>query len=144
MKKRFPLIITAVALAAVASTFRSPKNPSKFDTVAFGQLPVLVNGRVKPLDTVARTSLLMMQGRQRVSTPDGRRVSHLEWMLDVLYQSPVADHYQVLEITHPELLAMLELDVETGAGKKRFAIKQVVGRLAEQAADDRKVDGPRW
>ena len=30
----------------------------------FGRLPTLVNGRVKPLDTVARTTLLVLQGLQ--------------------------------------------------------------------------------
>ena len=31
------------------------------------RLPVLLNGRVKPMDTVARTTLLMLQGQQRVA-----------------------------------------------------------------------------
>ncbi len=30
----------------------------------FGRLPVLLNGRIKPLDTVARNSLLIIHGKQ--------------------------------------------------------------------------------
>jgi ABC-type transport system involved in cytochrome c biogenesis permease subunit len=45
--------------------------PSKvkegFDYPAFGKLPVLLGGRIKPMDTVARTSLLQIAGQQRIA-----------------------------------------------------------------------------
>jgi len=141
MKKNLSAVITVLVLLAVALTLRAPKNPGEFDTLAFGRLPVLVNGRVKPLDTVARTSLLMMQGRQRVTTSKGARVSHLEWMLDMLYRAHVADHYQVFEVTHPDLLSLLDLSTETGAGGKRFALQQFAGKLGELDRQARLADG---
>mgnify|MGYP003850691097 CR=1 FL=1 len=72
MKKAAPYLVLALVLAWVASTLRAPRNPAAFDVQGFGRLPVLVNGRLKPLDTVARSSLLQLQGRQTVTTPDGR------------------------------------------------------------------------
>lgn len=127
----FPALVTVAALLAVALTLRPPQPAGDFDTAAFGRLPVLVNGRVKPLDTVARTSLLMMQGRQRVAAPNGERVTPIEWLLDTMYRAHVADHYAVFEITHPDLLAVLNLSPEEGAGNKRFAAEQFAGKLAE-------------
>ena len=141
MKKYLFTVLTVVVLLAVAMTLRAPRNANEFDIVAFGQLPVLVNGRVKPLDTVARTSLLMMQGRQRVTTQKGERVSHLEWFLDVLYRPHVADHYTVFEVTHPELLALLEISAETGAGKKRFSLQQFSGKLGDLDRQAKLADG---
>lgn len=131
MKKYFPTLVVALALLTVALTLRSPRNTTEMDVVGFGRLPALVNGRVKPLDTVARTSLLMMQGRQRVTADDGRTLLPAEWLLDMLYQPHIADHYRVFEITHPDVLALLNLRMEDGAGNKRFSAEQLAGKLGE-------------
>lgn len=131
MKKRFPALVALAAFAAVALTLRTPRNPGALDVAGFGQLPVLVNGRVKPLDTVARTSLLMLQGRQRVSAGPGRTLTPAEWILDMLYRPQAADRYAVFAVTHPDVLALLDLSPADGAGKKRFAVRQFAGKLAE-------------
>jgi ABC-type transport system involved in cytochrome c biogenesis permease subunit len=139
--KHFPVVASAIAVLAVACTLRAPKNTGDFDTVASGRLPVLVNGRVKPLDTVARTSLLMLQGRQRVAAGNGARISPIEWLLDVLYRPHVADHYQVFEVTHPELLALLDVTAEAGAGGKRFSLQQFAAKLGELDRQAKLADG---
>ena len=131
MKKHFATLVTLAALLSVAFTLRAPRNTGEFDTVGFGGLPVLVNGRVKPIDTVARTSLLMMQGRQRVVAQSGERLSPVEWLLDTMFRAQVADHHPVFEITHPDLLALLSLTAEQGVGNKRFSAQRFVGKLAD-------------
>ncbi len=131
MKKYFPAAVLLLALAGVLLSLRAPRNPGEFDAAAFSRMPVLVNGRVKPLDTVARTSLLMMQGRQRVTATDGRALAPAEWLLDMLYRPHAADHYPVFEVTHPDLLALLRLSAEDGVGKKRFSLRQFFGSLLE-------------
>ncbi|MDO8544858.1 MAG: cytochrome C biogenesis protein, partial [Opitutaceae bacterium] len=131
MKFTFPALALVVAAAGVAMTLRAPRNPGEYDVAAFAQLPTLVNGRLKPLDTVARTSLLTMQGRQRVTAPDGRAVSPEEWLLDMLFVPAVADKYQSFEIVHPEVLAMLTLSTAEGAGNKRFSLDQIFKQVAE-------------
>ena len=140
MKKYFPLIVAAIALASLAATLRTPNVGGDYDVNAFGRLPVLVNGRVKPLDTLARTSLLMMQGRQRVTTDEGVTLSPVEWMLDLVYRPHQALHYPVFEVTHPDALALLNLSPEDGAGKKRFALQQVSGKLADLDRQARLAD----
>ena len=106
-KSLFPALATLAALVAVAVTLRAPRNTSDYDVVGFSRLPTLVNGRLKPLDTVARTTLLLTQGRQRVTTPTGATLTPGEWLLDVLYRPKVADTYQTFEIVHPDVLALL-------------------------------------
>ncbi len=131
MKKYLPLAAILLALAAVASTLRSPSNRDEYNVVEFGRLPTLVNGRVKPLDTVARTSLLMLQGRQRVRAVDGRAVTPTEWLLDVLFRPQAANAYPVFEIVHPDVLALFDLTTEKGQAGKRFSAHQLSHRLGE-------------
>jgi len=113
MKRWLPILVLLFAAGWLASTVRAPKNTNDFDLQAFGRLPVLVNGRIKPLDTVARTSLLMMQGRQRVSDPTVSApfvASPAEWLADVLFHPSKADDYPTFRLSaadSPELLTLM-------------------------------------
>ncbi len=131
MKKRLPLFLLVAVLLGVAATLRAPRPAGAFDTVAFGQLPTLANGRFKPLDTLARSTLLMLQGRQTVRTAEGRAYAPSEWLLDVFFRPAIADGYAVFEIVHPDVLALLNLTPEIGAGKKRFTYLQLRPGLRE-------------
>jgi ABC-type transport system involved in cytochrome c biogenesis permease subunit len=130
MKKAVSLIILVAVAVYVASTFRQT-NRGPFDLKGFGELPALANGRIKPLDTVARSSLLQLQGKQTVVTPDGRKPSPIEWFLDVSFRPELADTYQTFEIVNPDLLALLDLNTDDGRDGKRFAFHQLSGKLAE-------------
>ncbi|MEO6001927.1 MAG: cytochrome c biogenesis protein CcsA [Opitutus sp.] len=123
--------IALVALATVALMWRSPGNPGEYDVTAFGRQPTLVNGRIKPLDTVARSTLLMLQGHQRVTIAPGQSLTPAEWLLDVFYRPTVADGYQVFEIVNPDVLALLGFAPEDGAGRKRFSAHQMLSHLGE-------------
>ncbi len=131
MKRFLPLAVLTLAALAVLATLRQPNPESEYDLDAFGRLPTLVNGRLKPLDTVARTSLLVFQGRQRVVAPDGRRVSPAEWLLDVFFRPDVAQRYRIFEIVHPDVLALLDLSTDDGAAGKRFSYHQIAHSLSE-------------
>ncbi|HSI10184.1 MAG TPA: cytochrome c biogenesis protein CcsA, partial [Rariglobus sp.] len=121
------LLLGAVYLAS--PFFKKPK--SDFDLAAFGKIPVVANGRTKPLDSVARNTLLLLQGRQRVITPDGTTLTPDQWLLDVFFRPELADSYQHFEIVHPGVLDVLDLTIDDGAGKKRFSYKQLVPKLEE-------------
>jgi ABC-type transport system involved in cytochrome c biogenesis permease subunit len=115
MKKHLALVIVLLGAAYLLSTLRPERNPSAFDLAGFGRLPVLVNGRLKPLDTVARTSLLTLQGRQRVSTPEVSTPfvhTPTEWLADVFFNPAKADTYPVIKIDSPEVLSLLGISEE--------------------------------
>ena len=85
MKKLIPVLVLLLGALYLLSGLRAPKNPAGFDVTGFGRLPVLLNGRIKPIDTVARTTLLAFQGRQRVSNPERSEPyvsSPTAWLLD--------------------------------------------------------------
>ena len=130
MKRFIPLLVLVLGALYLASPlFKKPK--SDFDLAAFGKIPVVANGRTKPLDSVARNTLLLLQGRQRVVTPDGTKLSPNEWLLDVFFRPELADTYRHFEVVHPGVLDVLGLAPEDGDGNKRFAYTQLVGKLEE-------------
>ncbi|MEY4938811.1 MAG: hypothetical protein RIQ93_546 [Verrucomicrobiota bacterium] len=131
MKKHLPTFVVLGAALLVAFTWLKPRSRGEYARATFGQLPTLVNGRVKPLDTVARTSLLTMQGRQRLVVPPGRAIEPIEWLLDMVYRPGLADGYPVFEIVHPDLLALLGVASADGAGQKRFSARQLEPKLRE-------------
>ncbi len=102
-----PALALLLALAFVAKTFLPPKNATAFDTVGFSNLPVLANGRIKPLDTIARTTLLQIQNRQSVYLADGAKIDPTTWLLDTLARPERADAYPTFKIENPELFTLI-------------------------------------
>jgi ABC-type transport system involved in cytochrome c biogenesis permease subunit len=107
MKRFLPWIILAVAVACLAANWL-PRQTAKddFDLSSFGKIPVLVGGRVKPLDTVARNSLLIIHGKQELRLEGGRRVSAMQWLADALFNPAVADQYPVFVVQNADVLGL--------------------------------------
>jgi ABC-type transport system involved in cytochrome c biogenesis permease subunit len=107
MKKFLPWIILIVIASWIGGNWLPPKAAKDdFDFSKFGKLPVLVGGRVKPPDTVARNSLLIIHGKQELRLENGRRLSAIEWLADVLFNAPVADQYPVFLVQNDEVLGL--------------------------------------
>jgi ABC-type transport system involved in cytochrome c biogenesis permease subunit len=107
MKRFLPWIILAVAAASIAANWLPRKAANDdFNFSTFGEIPVLVGGRVKPLDTVARNSLLIIRGKQELRLEDGKRLSAMQWLTDVLFNAPVADQYPVFVVQNAEVLGL--------------------------------------
>ena len=107
MKRFVPWIVLAVAAASIAANWLPRKaTGDNFDFSRLAEIPVLVGGRVKPLDTVARNSLLIIHGKQEVRLEDGRRLSAMQWLTDVLFNAPVADQYPVFVVQNADVLGL--------------------------------------
>jgi ABC-type transport system involved in cytochrome c biogenesis permease subunit len=105
MKKSIPWLISLVLLICVISRMLPQKAVAGFDVVGFGQLPVLVGGRVMPMDTLARISLSVMN-HHGTFTLDGRTQPASRWLLDVLMMPRRADAAKVFEVTNPDIVAL--------------------------------------
>jgi ABC-type transport system involved in cytochrome c biogenesis permease subunit len=107
MKRFLPWMILAFAVVLIAPSWMPPKMAQDdFDFSRFGEVPVLVGGRVKPLDTVARNSLLIIHGKQELRLEDKRRLSAMQWLSDVLFNAPVADEYPVFVVQNDDVLGL--------------------------------------
>ena len=107
MKRLVPPLVFVFALLWVASSWLPPKIATEnVDLVKFGKIPVLVGGRIKPLDTVARNSLLIIHGKQTVQLANGKQITAIHWLADVLFNAPVADQYPIFVIQNAEVLGL--------------------------------------
>jgi len=106
MKKFAFYLILIIAALIVARGLKPTNNASDFDINSFAELPVQVGGRIKPLDSVARNTLLILAGRQKVSTPEGVTLSPIEWFMDLTMRPEVADTYRVFKIEFPDDLGI--------------------------------------
>ncbi len=112
-----------------------PRQATSFDVNGFAQLPVLHGGRIKPLDTVARTSLLMLSGKQTVLS-EGHSLSAIDWLMEVMFRPALAAEFPVFEINDPDVLGSLEI---RQTKQRRFSWMQIetkledIGRQAMQA-----------
>ena len=109
MKKIIYLIVFGIAALVLLGGLRSSKVDSDFDLEAFAELPVQVGGRIKPLDSVARNTLLILSGRQKVVTDEGVTLSPIEWFLDLTMRPERADTYPVFKIEFPDDLGLVGL-----------------------------------
>ena len=109
MKKIIYLIVFSIAALVLLGGLRSSKVKSDFDLEAFAELPVQVGGRIKPLDSVARNTLLILSGRQKVVTDEGLTLSPIEWFIDLTMRPEVADTYPIFKIEFPDDLGLVGL-----------------------------------
>ena len=130
LRRWLPWAPLAAAACWVAATLAPEGTAGSFDLAALGRVPVLADGRVKPLDTVARTSLLLLQGRQRLEAGSGE-IPPMGWLLDVLFRPGIADGYASFRIDDADLLTVFGLSTADGAGGVRFSYDQLRSGLPE-------------
>src|SRR6266496_6836881 len=139
MKRFLPWIILVIAAACIAANWLPPKTAKDdFDLSRFGEIPVLVGGRIKPLDTVARNSLLIIHGKQELRLEDGKRLSAMQWLTDVLFNAPVADQYPIFVVQNAEVLGLFGWEQ---SDRKYFSFAEFtpfLKQIDEQAAQSDK------
>jgi ABC-type transport system involved in cytochrome c biogenesis permease subunit len=141
MKRFLPWIIFAVAAGSIAANWLPPKTAKdKFDFAKFGKIPDLVGGRVKPLDTVARNSLLIIHSKQELRLESGRRLSAMQWLTDVLFNAPIADQYPVFVVQNAEVLGLFGWEQ---SDRKYFSFAEFtpfLRQIDEQGAQSDKIE----
>jgi|HubBroStandDraft_2_1064218.scaffolds.fasta_scaffold40193_1 ABC-type transport system involved in cytochrome c biogenesis permease subunit len=146
MKRILPWIIFVV-FGGWAVSHMIPKKPdTAMDVTGFGKLPVLAGGRVMPMDTLARVSLLQMNhhGIEEAaeSQKPAQKPSQTQWLLEVLMLPEHADSTKVFEVTNPDIL---DLFGSRKAGTYSFndlqpffaQIEEQAGQAAQTDADAR-------
>ncbi len=113
----------------------------------FAALPVADGGRIKPLDSLARTTLQYLSGKQEVvtSTTKSGKLSAERWLLDVIAGAPGSRDYRVFRITDLDLLSALGL--EPRPGKFRYSFQEIVAneeKLGKQVQPVLMKDEKTW
>jgi ABC-type transport system involved in cytochrome c biogenesis permease subunit len=116
----WPAMVTGVCALYLLAAGRPPKLDSPFDLGAFARVPISYEGRVMPLDTLARTSLRIISGKSELSA-DGKRLAAIQWLADTFADVRGATH-KVFRIDHPDLKGVLGLP----AHRKSFAYEELL------------------
>ncbi len=150
MKKWTPQILCAVFALWILSGLKPQKPVDGFNLTEFGQLPVLHGGRVQPLDSYARNTLLQIRGKQTVSLKAERdkrdwekqqdpalvdkildegksRLSATEWLVEAAFEPETSDRRPLFLVHHPELKSMLELS----EGRKYFSWLELTNHISD-------------
>lgn len=86
-----------------AAMFRPARSREGFNLAEFGRLPLLMNGRVQPFDSVARLGLFQIRGTTTVPLEKTGLLTRgslgaTEWLLEVMTKPDAADARHIREI----------------------------------------------
>lgn len=109
-KQYWPLLVLLAWLGYAVQGVAPSKPRDGFDLDAAGRIPVMHQGRVKPLDTVARSTLLMLSGKQQVKLESGDKQPAIEWLLDVACHPEAADDPKVITIHDPGVKGLIDAE----------------------------------
>jgi len=120
-QKWFPAILMLVMALWFFGQLQTPQDKN-FAFNEFGKLPVVFDGRLKPLDSLARNSLLQLREKQTLNlepwkgwNENPKIISADEWLANVMMNPAVADDWPVFRLDNPELITFLKLPEKSAA-----------------------------
>jgi ABC-type transport system involved in cytochrome c biogenesis permease subunit len=135
VKKWLPLLPGAIFAAWFLAGFQAPKPQDGFNLAAFGRLPVLLDGRIQPFDSVARNSLLSISGTSTVAVSNKPPLSALEWLIETMTRPEEADQLKVFRIQHPDLQGLLG----TAIGLENYSFNDLTNQFDSISSQARKI-----
>lgn len=87
------------------------RHGTDFDIAAFLALPVQEGGRIKPADTVARTTLLVIANRTTVRDGD-ERLGAAEWFTEFALDPARSVERPIFRVEHPEVMGILGIPAD--------------------------------
>jgi ABC-type transport system involved in cytochrome c biogenesis permease subunit len=108
----------AALLAAVylgAQAIPPSAKSGQMDLYEFDKIPVQQGGRIKPLDTIARTSLTVISERQEFEDENGKKQPAIRWLIDTMTSgetglSGPSSKHKVFRIDHDQITDLLKLE----------------------------------
>ncbi len=132
VQRGWPFVVGVIGVLVACGALLRPMPADEFDLETFAELPVSAGGRIKPLDTAARSMLMVSGGRQQVRTEEGE-VAATRYLLDLVANPTRVSGLATVRVDHPDVLAMLDRSPEEGGRIPLAAIEPVWGEIAEQA-----------
>ena len=148
MKKWLPLMLTVLMAAWFLGALRTPKD-ADFAYAEFGRIPVVFNGRVQPMDSLARNTLLQLREKQTANLQPWKGwnekpkiIPAIEWLANVMMKPETADDWPVFRIDNPELIALLKLpekDEPRHQDGKHYAWNQIQPSLDAMDRESKRI-----
>jgi ABC-type transport system involved in cytochrome c biogenesis permease subunit len=141
LRNCWPVLAAAATASLYVGANVIPSAEGPLHLRAAGSIPVVAGGRIKPLDSVARSTLIIVSGRQTFTDVDGVQQPAIRWLLDVMASgdspSGPAAQPRIFRIENDQLLKLLDLPARPGSyrysleeiGKHFEALKEEAGRV---------------
>src|SRR5258706_3483266 len=133
-QKWIRVVLTLVMALWFFGNLQTPPDKD-FAFSEFGRLPLTANGRVVPLDSLARNSLLEIREKQTLNTEPWkgwsekpRIISATEWLANLMMNPAVADEWPAFRLDNPDLISLLKLpekDVAKHSDGKHYSWDQI-------------------
>src|ERR1700757_3914824 len=104
MRKSLPWIISLVLLLWTVSKMLPAREAPGFDVLGFAKLPVLVDGRVMPMDTLARLTLSELNHHGVYTTASGTTEQPSRGLLEILMRPEHSDTAKLFEVSNQEIV----------------------------------------
>ena len=138
------LALSLVGLIALPAARVKKSSPDESDWSGAGEIPVMHEGRVKPLDTVARNTLQLLSNRTSVEMPETEqgpngKISATQWLLAAMADSDWVGDAPVFRIDAREVLDLFDLTRRSG---HRYTLNELQGgreALQKQIAKAREL-----
>lgn len=118
-RRALPLLALALLSASPAYAQAPPLPMEKF-----AQLPVLHEGRMKPLDSFARAIVKRLSGQDHL-----HNLPAVNWLAEALFDPARAEGREVVKILNPELRSLLNLPNRPG---NRYSAQEIAKSLTGQ------------
>ena len=120
-----PILVVVIFGGYVLSKARAPStSPEQFNYEAFGKIPIVYEGRVKPMDTLARNALKKISLRETYKDDLGNKQPATRWLLEVVAKPEVAFERQTFRIENLDVLQTLGLQRRKGF---RYSLNEIRG-----------------
>lgn len=116
---------------------------SEMNLYAFGQIPVVYEGRVKPLDTLARNTMRIFAKRETYFNSSDEKQSAIRWFADVIAGPEFSMDSRVFKIDNDELERELGLERRKNHLYSIKEFQSKIQKLAEDAAKAAKLNSEK-
>lgn len=145
-----PALIVLIFSGYVGSKMRPPTDTkANMRLHEFGALPVVYQGRVKPMDTLARNTLRIISNKETFDdeTKEPSRLSRrkpqlpaIRWLLDVMSGAPEAKTHKVFRIDNLDVLETLDLPRRKGFRYAEVEFQDKIPELERQLEETRQLE----
>ncbi len=144
-KKALPWIfLTLCVLMFAKDLIGNPYKDQLMDLNTFSQIPVLHQGRVKPLDSFARNNLKIISDKQIFRDEAGKKQPAIRWFMDVASGNEASRQHKVFRIEHDDVLTLMKLESRSGFRYSLEELRPQYPALIQQAqAASQKPDTAR-
>lgn len=134
-RKRLYLFICVMLMVNFIASFALAADEKKLDERFFSQIPVLHEGRIKPMESFARAELKNLSDNEAQAT---------QWLMEAIFNPAMAETRHVIKIRNPDVLNLLEIEKREGMLFSYQEISQALAQRQDVMASIMKAPEENW